>query len=181
MDFTEKRLAASILALTSLAAEERAAETATAAKVLGELHGRAGIAAEKAYAAAAIAMAKRLGGGTEPWIAFASAGPGLPPPAVELLKPPPDEPESGWWQVFKQWTGPGQMYSILFEGELPANQLTDLANLVTQNVAAVAVAGAGLVVDTAKAAANLSIGKLAAGLAAIVGGYLYLKKNRKAK
>lgn len=180
MDFVEKRLAASILALASVPLAQRAAETATATKVLGELHDRAGISAEKAYAAAVIAAAKQQGGGVEPWLAFSSGGPGRPPPAIELLRPPPAEPDSGWWLVFKQWTGPGQMYSILFEGELPANELTELANLVTQNVAAVAVAGAGLVVDTAKAAANLSIGKLAAGLAVVVGGVLYFKK-RKAK
>ena len=176
MDFTEKRLAASILALASLRAEDHAAEAATASKVLGELHVRAGLDAELAYADAVADVAKAIGGGTEPWLAFTSLGPGHPPPAVELLRPPPDEKDAGWWAAFKAWTGPGQMVARLLDGEVPDNELKQLSKIVTVGIAETAVAG--LEGAAAAAGAVFSFGKWALVFGGAAGGYYYWRKSK---
>lgn len=179
MEFTEKRLAASILVLASLPPASRAAETATATKVLAELHARAAAVAEKGYANAVLDAVDALGDDVqpEPWLAFISAGPGRPPPAVELLRPPPAEPDAGWWSVIKAWTSPGQMYALLFAGEMPPNELNALTKTVTLGVAEAAVAGVGAAAEAVGGAWSF-IKLLFAGL--VVGGGYYLHKKKRA-
>lgn len=172
MDFTEKRLAMSILVLAALTPTQREAETATATKVLAELHDHAAAGAEKSYAVAVIEAAQALGGGSEPWLAFTSRGPGKPPPALELLRPPPETPDAEWWAVFKAWIGPGQMYNLLVNGEMPDNGLNTATKTITLGVVNTAVAGA-------QALAGLSFSSLILVLGGGFGAYKLWKRNRK--
>src|SRR5687768_12942760 len=128
MDFAEKRLAAAIIILASLPSGERAKETATATKILGELQARADGPAKQGYAKAIAATAKALGASSSslPWLAFTGRGPGQPPPAVELMRPPASEPEPGWWDVLSSWTGPGRMYEYFFGDGLSENAVTGI-------------------------------------------------------
>lgn len=181
MDFAAKRLYASILVLAATPAEKRPAETATAAKVLSELHARAGIAAEKTYATAVIDQAHLLGGGSEPWLAFSSGGPGRPPPALELLRPAPEAEDDEWtlWQAFKKWTSPGQMLGYLTDGEIPDNELKELTKAVTVGVASTAIAGLKGAADLVSNVASFSFGKLLIALTVAGGGYYYFKSRKR--
>lgn len=188
MDFVTKRLYASVLVLAATPVEARAAETASATKTLATLRARAGMAAKLKYGEAVSNLVTAigpegvaaLGGDSEPWIAFTSRGPGYPPPAVELAEPAPDagEDENVVWYAFKRWTSPGQMIGYLVDGELPDNELKQLAETVTVTVASTAVAGISAIKGGIEAVANFSIGKLAIGLAVGVGGYLYFRRKK---
>lgn len=122
-----------------------------------------------------------LGGVAEPWIAFTSPGPGSPAPALELLRPAPEaEEEMTVWLAFKKWTGPGQMIGLLMDGEVPDNELKELAKTVTVTIASAAVAGIVLVKNGVEAAAGAAggFGKFLIAGAAAFGGYKFFTRKR---
>lgn len=189
MDFATKRLYAAILVLAATPVAQRPAETATAAKVLADLRARSGTAADIAYGAAVSRLVKSLdaetvkalGGVAEPWIAFTSTGPGSPVPALELLRPAPEaEEEMTVWLAFKKWTGPGQMIGLLMDGEVPDNELKELAKSLTVTVASAAVAGVVAVKDGVEflAGAGGGLGKFLLAGAAAFGGYKFFTRKR---
>ena len=120
-------LAKNIALLAAVPPEARAASDALAVKTLVDLKARAGIIglAEYGNRLAKVLVAEPTL--KEPWAAFKAGGPGSPPPAVALLRPPDDTPGAGMelYNVFLNWTGPGQMYKILSGQGLPTNGLLD--------------------------------------------------------
>lgn len=125
------------LALVSDA--NRPANLSTAKSVLIALKADASTEGLKAYATKVAGMST-----PEPWAAFMPGGPGDPPAAVLLLRPEPEAP-STLWNIFdklSQWTGPGQIYKIVYEGKLPTNPLMDASQAVTGPIVRlVAIAG----------------------------------------
>lgn len=189
MDFATKRLYAAILVLAATPVAQRPAETATAAKVLADLRARSGTAADIAYGAAVSRLVKSLdadtvkalGGVAEPWIAFTSTGAGSSPPALELLRPAPEaKEEMTVWLAFKKWTGPGQMIGLIMDGEVPSNELKELAKSVTVTIASAAVAGIVLVKNGVEFAAGAAggFGKFLLAGAAAFGSYKFFTRKR---
>lgn len=114
------------LALVSEA--NRAANTEAAKSLLIALKADASSDGLKAYAAKVAGLST-----PEPWAAFLPGGPGDPPAAVLLLRPEPEAPSRVWsfFDKLIQWTGPGQIYKIVYEGKLPTNPLMDASQAVT--------------------------------------------------
>lgn len=134
------QLAKNIAVLSSVPVKSRAQYQVLAVKTLGDLKDHSGILGLAEYAGRLAKVINSDPQATEPWAAFRAGGPGKPPPAVALLRPPEGAP--GTWDqlyyVWENWIGPGQMYKILSGQGLPTNGLLDAMKAAVGEAAEVA-------------------------------------------
>lgn len=121
------QLAKNIAILAAIPVEARPQYQVLAVKTLSDLKENTGLIGLTEYSGKVATLMGQDPSRVEPWVAFLAGGPGKPPPAVALLRPPGDAP-GAWvpfWQAFKDWTGPGQMIKILTGEGLPINGLLE--------------------------------------------------------